>query len=225
VNEEKATSLVVHGAGMTSEEEAALAKDDSMTEIRLMHGINPNVMQNDPVGIRAGDFLIRSGKRRIPCGKEGNGFRSYVGPARPRAIQREIEAPFKVLRESFDVRSKDFLEIQGRAANWKTGKGYKVGFDFLLWLPDWDTCATIYLSGKDRTDLAPILMQCRKDLKLAQFSTTISGDNRVNLQVTAIHSRDPIPMPSADRWKRVIEQFESYKLEVPIEDPSQAPQR
>lgn len=218
------TSLAVPGAGMTPEEEAALTLDEGLTEVKVMHGVSPNVMQNDPIGIRAGDFLLYSGKRRIPCGKEGDGFRFVVGPSRPRAIKKDGQT-FKVTKESFVPGSADWNEIQagvpqrGRRAVQGAAKCY-IGFDVMLWLPDWNTIASIYLANQDRTDLAPKVFSIRNEKKMGRFNTTIGGEkNMVKLQVSPITgpAEAGIPMPSKERWDSAIAQFEAYKLEAPIE--------
>jgi hypothetical protein len=227
-----ANELVRDGAGMSPEDEAALALDEGMTEVKLMHGVSPNVMQNDPIGIRAGDFLLLSGKRRIPCGKEGDGFRCVVGPSRPKAILKD-GSTFKVTEESFDPKSKKWLEIsarvpqKGRRAASGAPKGY-IGFDVLLWLPDWNAIASIYLANQDRTDLAPKVFSIRQEKKLARFNTTIGGDkNMVKLQVAPISGPAEVgfPMPSSERWESAIAQFEAYKLEVPVQQDGTGPQR
>src|SRR5580698_8939952 len=82
------TALAIPGdtAGLTAAEEQALTKrDDAVLFVVLMQGKSGPVEDNEPKGIRQGDYLI-GGRTRVPAFREGDGFKAVFGESRPSAV-------------------------------------------------------------------------------------------------------------------------------------------
>jgi hypothetical protein len=196
------------GAGMTADEEAALAKDDGLGFITMMHGVSEAVVRNSPKGVRAGDFLL-SGRTLVPAGNNGDGFIASVGITRPRAVFFKNNA---VEKDSWDPKSPEWLEIAALVAG--RVQGAKVGYEFMLWLPDHDFMGVLMVANRDRFDAGQKLITLRNERKLAKVTTVIRGkNNSVVLNVEEAESDGPITMPTPERLLSCTRAFEAYKLE------------
>lgn len=208
--------MAAGSVGMTPEQEAALSKDDGLGFISVQHGVSQAVMHNNPKGVRAGDFLI-GGTTIIEGASWGEGFRCVVGPTRPRAVVFKNNA---IEMDSWDPNSKQWAEIAARvAARGDISKGAKVGYEFMLWLPDHDFMGVLMIANRDRQTVGKKLIELRNQKKLARVSTTIKGaKNSVYLTVEEEKDPEPITFPTPERYAACLAAFEAYKQE------KQAPQ-
>lgn len=207
------TALTLQGSGQSAEEEAALAKNDGLIDLKVMHWMSPNAMENDPPGIRAGDFLLVSGKIRIPCGKEGNGFRCVVGPSRPKAMHYDAAAK-KVTFSTHDIKSPEWAKTIAKVNARGKKDGYKAGAEYLLYLPDFDAFGVFFVANGERETIIPRLSALRDAKKLARVTTTTNVEKKiVNLVVEPDNSAEPIKLPAKERQDRVLAEFDAYKLE------------
>lgn len=212
-NSESFDMMAAGTAGMTPEQEAELSKDDGLGFISVMHGVSQAVMNNSPKGIRAGDFLI-GGATIVPAASWGEGFKCVVGPTRPRAV---VFKNNQVELDSWDPSSKEWAEIAARvAARGETAKGAKVGYEFMLWLPDFDFMGVFMAANQDRQRIGTRLISLRNEKKLARVSTQIKPKNgNMSVVVTVEEEKDksPIKLPTPERYATCLAAFEAYKLE------------
>jgi hypothetical protein len=191
--------------GMSKEDEAALLKQDGLGYITMMHGVSEAVVKNNPKGVRAGDFLL-SGRTIVAAGANGDGFTCHVGPSRPRAVFFEGNEAKKT---SYNPKSAVWLEIQALVAG--RVQGAKVGFEFMLWLPDFDFVGTLLVANQDRYTAGQTLITLRDEKRLAKVSTALKGNkNRVVLSVSA-GPNDAIDLPEPERYERCLAEFDAYK--------------
>jgi hypothetical protein len=196
------------GTGMTAEEEAALAKDDGLGFITMMHGVSEAVVRNSPKGVRAGDFLL-SGRTLVPAGNNGDGFIATVGITRPRAVFFKNNA---VEKDSWDPKSSEWQEIAALVAG--RVQGAKVGYEFMLWLPEHDFMGVLMVANRDRFEAGQKLINLRNERKLAKVTTLIRGkNNSVVLHVEEAKVEGPIALPTPERLATCTKAFEAYKTE------------
>lgn len=193
--------------GMTKEQEDALLKDDSLGYITMMHGVSEAVVRNTPKGVRAGDFVL-SGRILVPSGMNGPGFVCHVGPTRPRAVYFEGR---EAKKSSYDPKSTTWLEIAALVAG--RTQGAKVGFEFMLWLPDFDFIGALHVANRDRFDAGQKLLNFSKEKKLARVSTTLKGAKNSVVLTVEEGPRDPIALPEKERYELCLAAFEAYKKE------------
>lgn len=195
------------GMGMTKDQEESLLKDESLGYITMMHGVSEAVMKNTPRGVRAGDFVL-SGRILVPSGNNGPGFVAHVGPARPRSVYFEGH---DCKKSSYDPKSTSWQEIAALVSG--RIQGAKVGFEFMLWLPDFDFIGALMIANQDRFNAGQKLLNLSKDKKLAKVTTTITGaKNRVQIVVEE-GPKDPIKLPEKSRYDTCLKAFEAYKLD------------
>lgn len=205
------TALAIPGAGISEENELALTKRTAAVQfLTLMQGKSKPVESNEPQGIRAGDYLL-GGRVRIPCGKEGNGFRAVV------SVSRKSGVYFKNNEKEFDTHDDKSLEwarlLTAEAAG---DKGAKIGLELLLWLPDYDSFAIMGFMNNARPEAAPAIA-ARKAKFLARISSKLVGKKNSFFvpKVEQENSSEPVKLPTPEQSAAALKIFEAYKDEKP----------
>jgi len=205
--------------GMTKEQEAELLKDDRPAFITVLHGVSEAAMKGID-GARAGDFMI-NGTKRIPASSFGPGFRAIPVLHRPRAVLFEGNS---VKKSSFHQNSATWNEIAAEVRKWT--KGAKIGFEFLIVMPDYQRMGIFYTANGERFEAGAKLIEAEEKKLCVKISTIIKGTkNQVKLTVEPIQVEANIWKPDADLFKAACDGFEAYKTEKAAPTQSGPPRR
>lgn len=213
MTEENTELAPVGETGMTEAQRASMLKDDSLGNIKLVHGIMIQELKMGGVDvIEAGDFLIPP-TTRIPAGMQGPGCRFGVLGDRPRAVKFDGKT---LQKDTYDPASKTWGEISALAATWgEASKGAKVGAELLLWLPDHDRLVVYFAANKERYTIYPKMLQAMREKKFLVLSSGVKpGKN--GLMVSAVVREDtskeaPKFQLSDERRAKALLTFEAYK--------------